>query len=338
MRSGRSREWLDGHARRLLEPLGGAARDALAADPEGAVRDVFGIAVTVSDRALESDCGIDGLYFAPPPRIEVAASASRRREHFTVCHEFGHHLQHEDDELMGLFESLGPAGEAVEEDVADTVAAELLMPSDRVRDVIGAAGPRARDVAGLFTQTQASREACCVRAAQTLRAPGYVVLADVDGTVRFAALSRTVYRVGRGTAQHDGHLLARAGRTGSARGTERLAYASGTLSDWMHGDAVADGGYVFGVFTTGAPPWGGLSVLPSDGPRGADVSCVRCDNDFEAFGRPCASCGDHRCPECGGCSCDDAPATAPDRLCGACFLTKPRAQFAGDGSVCTDCA
>ena len=337
MRSGRSREWLDGHARRLLAPVGADARDALAEDPADAVRDLFGVPVKVSERALDSDCGIDGLYFDRPPRIEVAASVSRRREHFTVCHEFGHHLQRGDDELMGLYESLGAAGEAVEEDVADTVAAELLMPSDRVREVIGAAGPCARDVASLYTETQASREACCVRAAQALRGPGYVVLADTDGTVRFAAVSKTVYRVGRGAAQPDGHLLARAGRTGSARGTDRLAYASGTLSDWMHGDAVGEGGYVFGVFTSGTPPWGGLSVLPSEGPRGADVSCPHCEQDFEAFGRPCASCGEHRCPTCAHCGCDDS-ATAPDRLCTECYLTKPSSQFRGEATVCADCA
>lgn len=336
MRSGRSRQWLDGHARRLLEPLGQGAHDALAARPDDAVRDLFGIAVTVSARALQSDCGIDGLYFDRPPRIEVAASASRRRENFTVCHEFGHHLQRGDDELMLLYEQLGAAGEAVEEDVADTVAAELLMPSDRVRTVIGGAGPRAEDVARLFDETQASREACCVRAAQTLRGPGYVVLADVDGTVRFAAAAGTVYRVGRGAAQHDRHLLARAGRSGSARGTERLAYASGTLSDWMHADAVARRGFVFGVFTAAPPPWGGLSVLPSEGPRGADVSCPHCEQDFEAFGRPCGTCGDHRCTACGRCSCDPSPGR-PDRLCAECFITKPASQFDGYAAVCSDC-
>ncbi len=77
----------------------------------------------------------------------------------------------------------------MEEAICDVVAAELLLP-DPLVGRIGPKGPSASDVIALFYASQASREACCVKAAQTMRTPGYVMLADLTGTALFTAAAQ----------------------------------------------------------------------------------------------------------------------------------------------------
>lgn len=336
MRGGQPRGWVDGHARRLLAPFDDAQRMHMADSPEDAIPRLLSVPVQIVDRPPGTgECGIDGCYFSRPPRIVVTQAASDGRTCFSILHETGHHLQAQDDELLDAYERMGRAGGAVEEDVCDAIAAELLLPEPVCAPVSRRGGPTAGDVVELFATTRASREASCVRAASNLAGPGYVVLADRDGTIRFAAAAGTPYGVARGTAQDPGHLLQRAGRHGAGRERATLRHATGTLTDVMHADAVRHDEYVFAVFTRGRPPWGGFSALPEEGPRGTDITCGRCEADVEAFGRPCAVCGDRRCPRCEQCSC--AGRAVSERWCARCFLLKAPSQFEGSNEICIDC-
>lgn len=340
MRAKKSRQWLEAHAGRLLHALNDEQRIALADSPIDTVAHEFGIQVEMQvDLKPTAECGIDGIYYhRPQPRICYAPSPSPGRRGFTVLHEFGHHLQ-ADDEVLVDEQMLMPAREsqAVEEDLCDTIAAELLLPRERVDAVIPDEGPTADSVRELFARSEASREACCVRAAQRLHGPGYIVLADPDGIVRFAAPAGTPYRIRRDTGQGHGHLLARAGKAGTASGQAWLTHATGTRTPLMHAQAIGDGEYVYGVFTRGPPPWGGLNVLPEEAPRAEYVTCPHCDHEFPAYGRPCRSCGDYECRQCGKCGCNWTPAA--ERLCSRCFLRKPPAEFPEAGAnVCLDCS
>lgn len=334
MQGRRSARQLRDDVDRLVAGIDVETRRLLAADPLIAIPDVLGIQLTERpESAVPRECPVDGSYFPDPPRISVAASVSLRRRNFTALHELGHHYFAEDDTLQDTVWRMADA-DAFEEDIADAFAAEILLPSDKVSAQISAKGPTARDVAELFERYQASREACCVRAAQHLRGSGYVVLSDRDGVVQFAARAATPYAMARGVEQPGDSLLLRAGRIGHARGKGRVAFASGAQTPEHHVDAVADGDYVFAVFTQGAPAWGELNILADDGPIGIDTICPKCGHSFPGFGSRCDNCLTHRCPECGGCGCIGA---VTEKRCDACMQTKRASLFAA-GDVCTDCA
>lgn len=329
-----SQSWLAAQAGRLIAHLDQTDRRRFQRFPHDAVR---GAGVTVrTGTVFRGDCGLAGMYTSglDGPTITFAPSASSRRDNFTVLHEFGHHLIGHDETVAELLLDLDD-GRAVEEVLADRVAADLLLPPGVV-DRLLADGVDAAGVARLFERTEASREACCVAAARRLPGAGYVVVADLNGTVRFAAAAGTPYRIARSTPQPGGHLLGRAGRTGRATGQDRLHHASGAGTPIMHGIAVRSEGYVFGVFTSGMAPWVDLHMLPADEGAGRMHECGDCGRRFRAGSDRCDRCGDPVCFDCGSCSCPPGVA-GPDRLCEGCQLFKGVGQFDGDATRCRDC-
>lgn len=335
MRDRHPRAAVEQHARRLLDSLDPDVREGLGVDPIAAITARLEVTVQLRpERSGTGDCPIDGSYFPDPPRISVAESLSQRRVNFSVLHELGHHLQAGDVVLADILWREPDGGTGLEEDVSDAFAAEILLPQQLVDKIVDDAGPTAAAVAELFAVTQASREACCVRAAHRVRGPGYVVLADPDGTVRFAAPASQRYRIASGTRQGTAHLLARAGRMGQARGESSLVYWHGTRTPVYQADALCQDGYVFAVFVGGRPPWGGLSSLRSDQPEGVHTVCPSCAEEFEGFGAPCAGCSMHPCRRCGKCGCISP---VQQIVCVDCTLTKAITQFAPGERRCNDC-
>jgi Zn-dependent peptidase ImmA (M78 family) len=333
-----SRTTAPAQARRLVAALDPWVVELLATEPAETVEQLLGIQVVFRpEAAVRSGCSVDGSYQeGPPPRITVATSASAGRRNFTVLHELGHDRARNDPEVVNLLAAEPDGGGQLEELIADAVAAELLLPDTLVNEVIGERGPTAAEVADLFGRSQASREACCVRAAQRITGAGYVMLAE-GGTARFTATANTPYRVARGTPQGEDHLVAQAARVGVARGEARVRFRSGAWGDPMHADAVARDGYVFAVFVAGRAAWQPLSILSErPGPVQYQGSCGFCHDDFSTWKRPCSACGDPFCPSCGRCSC--APATARgSRECTSCHLVQPGHLFRGTSTVCADC-
>jgi Zn-dependent peptidase ImmA (M78 family) len=325
-------------ARHLVAALDPDVVGLLATKPAETVEHRLGIRVVFRpEAAVRSGCSVAGSYEeGPPPRITVAMSASPGRRNFTILHELGHDRARNDPEVVDLLTAEPDGGGRLEEQIADAVAAELLLPDSLVDEVIGARGPTAAEVADLFDRSQASREACCVRAAQRIVGAGYVMLAEGD-TARFTATANTPYRVARGTSQGDDHLVARAARLGAARGEARIRFRSGAWSDPMHTDATARDGCVFAVFVAGRAAWQPLSILSErPGPIEYQGFCGFCHDDFSTWERPCSDCGDPRCPNCGRCSCA-AAVPRGSRQCSKCQLVRPRHLFHGESTVCDDC-
>ena len=248
------------HAERIVHNLDAAIRARLAEDPATTVTDGLGLALherpasTVS--TVNSGCSIDG-YYDDAAAIVIAATPGPGRRNFSILHELGHRMVLHDDEVGDLLWS-HDAPAQWEGVICDVIAGELLIPAPVVDHHIDTAGPTGESVANLFEVLDgaASREACAVRAAQRMRAPGYVVIAEVNGPVRFAARAQTAYPIARGTPQDELHPLAAAGRHGTSRGSNvTLTHGTGTRTDPMHADCVRHGNYVFGVFTAGAPAW-----------------------------------------------------------------------------------
>ncbi|MDA8283312.1 MAG: hypothetical protein M0Z42_08485, partial [Actinomycetota bacterium] len=86
-------------------------RSALATDPYQALG-VEGIEIqTRPETAGRGGCSVDGSYRkGPPPRITVAAAASRARRRFTALHEFGHHLVKLDADVHEAFATFEDGG------------------------------------------------------------------------------------------------------------------------------------------------------------------------------------------------------------------------------------
>src|SRR5439155_17951842 len=96
------------------------------------------------------------------------------------------HLCTKVDAVVDAFWDLPDGGKHLEEDLVDAFAAAILLPADTVRATF-ADGVDATSVVGLWHATSASREACCVAAAQQLPAPGYVMLLRPDGRCQSTA-------------------------------------------------------------------------------------------------------------------------------------------------------
>lgn len=323
------------HAERLVAELDDTTRGLLAEDTAEAVRELFGITVEVNSAGtLQSACGVHGRYYpTDPPRIEIEASASRRRDRFTVLHELGHDRIRYDYNVADEFDMLDrDSAYRSRELVADAFASRILIPDEAVA-VAFADGVTAPAVAELFAATNASREACAVRAADALGQPGVVMLGRENVAV-FTAHRSTPWWVARNTVQPDSSILRRAAAyEGRAQGASVIRFATGNLGPELHADAVCLGdGWVFAVLTTIRPPGGGLSVAVGDPVEPDDVECPVCDTTFRPYGKPHA-CGDYICPQ-GHCSCSTGPST---RLCTICFLQKAVNLFEPAGTVCSDC-
>lgn len=291
--------------------------------------------------ARGSRCSVYGYYLEnrEPREIGVARAASARRMNFTALHELGHHLQPDHPEVGLALAELDDEWRSLEDRICDAFASEVLLPDDLVSSHLLAdrLGPTANQIIELFHATDASRAACCVRAAQHLRVEGWVILTDLGGTVIFAAGANHPFRLAPGTEQPDSSIVSLAGRTGAAQGLSAVTYPSGKSSPHFNTDAVADGEYVFAVLSLGATPWNPQPVPRAlQRPNGAPSSCLDpgCGHEWISFDDPCGKCGERECPRCERCACIPV---VDQRLCRECYLPKPAVLFEDAGEVCRDC-
>jgi Zn-dependent peptidase ImmA (M78 family) len=312
-------------------------------DLEDAIAERDDVAVEMVSPSLKSGCSIAAAYLrnSDPPRIVIGRTNSAGRKSFSLGHEFAHHLIDQDPIVADLLFEAGTRGPALEEDICDAFAAMLLIADDAVDAALGSKGVTAAAVARLFTACNASREACAVAMAQQLHGEGYVAIlrqeteaGDNYLSAQFCARTQNAFPIARGTAQED-HLLNHAVRAGRAQGHARLRFPSGALTDEYHCDAVHSGGYMFAVFVSESPPWGGLSIRSSKGGGYETSWCDNCSEEFRPVGASCLGCGEYQCPTCRRCSCVAAPAPSA-RICRSCFLEKPGSKFVGD--ECFECA
>lgn len=336
MRSAISRLAASGHADRLLAELDDTTQELLVEETADALRELFDIRVTVhpTGGSFNSSCGVHGKYHpTEPPHIEIQQSSSARRDRFTMLHEFGHDRVRRDYVIADEFDVLSAdAAYRSQELVVDAFAGRLLV-SDAAVTAAFADGVTAPAVAELFDTTNASREACAVRAADCLGQTG-VVMVGRDNTAYFTAHHSTPWWVSRATVQPHSSILQRAEAVrGRARGASRIRFATGTTGPELHADAVwCSDGWIFAVLTATRPPGGGLSVAVGGFEDLAEVECAVCDMSFEPWGKPHV-CGDYKCP-LGHCSCPTGP---PTRHCDVCDLQKAVNLYVGDGTICADC-
>lgn len=319
----------------LAEPLSDEHREQLAAAPGDSIESLYGISVAFHEPRGSQMCSIDGIYRPDPPRISVAHSVPTRVA-FSLLHELGHHLQRDSFEIMRAMQPLRPERRrALEEDVCDAFAAEILLPNRFVETVLTDREISAEALRVLAEARTASRAACCVRLAQRMTGDGYVVLARHDGSLLFCAAAEGAVRVARDAAQPAQSVLTRAAGAGRAQEIDRLTHRPGWQTPAMYADAVVDDDYVYAVYQARKPRWAVVPIPERERrPLAPQRICPHCDTEFEAYGPPCEQCDVPRCPHCERCGCQ---AQVTVRLCQGCWLQKPIAEFPVDQPLCDEC-
>lgn len=257
-RSSHSRRFVRDAARALVARLEARSQGSvqrLGSDPLGVVGSWSGInLVMTNEREVGTGCSVSGSYDYDSGRVVVGQASSRGRRFFTVLHEFGHHLQQHEEESVQLLEKEEDNGRALEDDICDAFAAEVLLPDEIVDRFVNQKGPTAYDVVDLIHGSSASREACCVRAVQRLPGRGYVMLCDRSGLAIFTA-STTGYPVRRNTPQLGNEVVESAVRSRTGRQLSRVRFPSGALSPKYYADAAVDGDYLIAVLVEHMAPW-----------------------------------------------------------------------------------
>lgn len=338
---------LIGHVTQMLEVLETARPGATAELTEDALKVLSqwpGISLSMTPErstaigTVETPCSVAGHYDgeSEPPALYVAKAASVRRRHFTALHEFGHHLQQTDRELGRALQRQDD-DEQFEERACDLFASRVLLPDALVSQTIGERGPDVESVEGLFANSNASRAACCVRAAQLLASPGCVVLLNPDGTVSFAASSGEVFPPARGSDQSSTPLV-KAALANPDRTVERdthVLYRSGHTSANLSGQVGWVGDYIIAVMGQDRVAWKRFTPsTPSGGGNSTSKRFHDCEVCVSAFpvDAMCARCGTPECPS-GHCRCT----LATERQCPGCNMKRHKSQFIKESTDCLVC-
>lgn len=327
--------------RRVWTSRGGTI-ESLTRDAFEAMESRSDIAVLRIPEVVPADanlgCSVAGGYRPNPPTLVVAESMSLRRQHFTLLHELGHHLQRTDLELGTKVVEHSQA-ESFEDSACDSFAAGVLIPDEALEAELSRSGLTASTAVGLFNTTNASRAAVSVRLAGKLTNAGVVAVLDPEGTVTFAASRGGTFPPARGSNQSENPLVSavleqRDQQRSIQRNDARIHYRNGNTSNLLYGHAAWAGDRIFVVMVEYGASW--LSMSP---PRERSATfaterwetCDQCGTGFE-IKVTCRACGRPRCPK-GHCGCK----SSSERTCHQCFLVKPVSRFPGDEVICLDC-
>lgn len=282
-------------------------------------------------RALSDECSTDGFYEAQldevRPWIIYTAASSERRTRFTVVHEVGHHLLATDscdllDDIDRLGERHGGA-QRVEERVCHGFAGRVLVPRSKVESVLkGSNQLTPEHIEEIFAETNASFEACAIRALEIIQAPVAVVVLRESGVVGFSAASSRLQggwwprgeRVQPGGPLDrcfDGDRRAQKDRYRFGMGFEAQLFCdtkmvrNGTLAIAVMSETRSDGRW--DLLDPGEPSW-----------KSVERFCAW-DNDELDVGW-CDECRGRRCRTCNRCVCDRPQ---PMTVCPGCGLPEP---------------
>ncbi|MFJ2543056.1 ImmA/IrrE family metallo-endopeptidase [Microbacterium sp. NPDC087589] len=259
---------------------------------------------------VDTVCELLGTYTRRPARIRVARRQRTARANFTAAHEFGHHLQQQDEdwamELADLRRAHGSLMRHVEEAVSNHVAVLLLMP-DHVVETAWTGTLTPAFVRALTRDGLVSRQAASMRASRWARADDpNAVLVVADPTTGLVLSSEsadasTLARPPKGSVQSDFRALT-AGAQGTRAATDGFVYSTNTSRsdiayDWGWD---ADGTHIFVVarptYRFGDALWSRDEL---------ECASASCESTFAREGAVlCRTCMLHRCPDCGSCGCE----------------------------------
>ena len=321
------------HLRREFSRRYPAAALVAASDPKAVCEHMEDLDLVMRPAPPPGACAVGGLYQPDrrPARITVGVHGNRR-DGFTVLHEVAHHLMYTDDAWSLRVRPNVPEGKerVAGEKVANAFAASVLLPPQVVAGRFSG-GVTAAGIRDLYTSTEASATACCVRG---LEEPGerLVMLSSFEGRPWFADSYGTPFNPGRSLAQPlVAKAVERAGLSGSGQltGGEGIVYSTGRVDTDVVVEVAVEGGLVFAVAT--ATPHD--SRLSSE--SGGELLCGHCDEVYSTADstRPCNTCDAWPCPACGRCECE-----RPAAFCERCCLQLPELLARAGQKRCEDCA
>jgi hypothetical protein len=315
------------HARSLITNLEQFIVEELRRDPVETAGTHFGLTVELRAHSA-AGCDLDASLNRTTRTIIISGDATPARRRFSCLHEIAHFLIADALEVCDWLDTLGPRHmNDAEEALADQFAAEVLLPPEDVAQQLGSNFNVRALVRFIDDNTQASREACIVAAAQRLNTSGLVLMAE-GRTVVFSAAKNLPLRVGRRVDQPETSPLVHA--TTSALGrfdNTPVMLRSGLSGATFNGDAiVAADGYTYAVLREHAD----YPDDPAERHR-RQWSCRSCGDDITNSDW-CNTCHRRICDTC-GCECPPAPPPTPRPLCEVCFLRIPPAH-----TTCPNCS
>lgn len=291
-------------------------------------------------------CDVYGHYRPEPPTIHVVRASTFGRDHFTLLHEYAHHLQQHHPEWADIEWRIKPETLRlrITEAIANNFASAALIPDHLLASV--SAVPTAREMAELHQSVRASRQAAIVRvtraAAHAAAAAGtvehfFLSLVAADGSVVFSQMvGDDLYPPPRGSHQPDIQRLfdvATAANGNASRVTsDGITYSSGSNRTDIRLDLhiAHDGGYAFVVGTKehryGTARWSKQTHL---------CPAAACETEFtvDETITHCPTCGSPRCPECRSCDCE----TTAKAACERCFTELSAADRSAGRTAHDEC-
>lgn len=333
------------HLRAFAGDKEGIDLNHLATAPYEALEQHPTLTIEHSDEPV-GGCAVYGHYRPSPPTIHVVRASTFGRDHFTLLHEYAHHLQQHDPEWADIEWRIKPDALRlrITEAIANDFASTVLIP-DHLLTIVSTV-PTARQMAELHQSVRASRQAAIVRvtraSAHAAAAAGasehfFVSLVEAGGTVVFSQMvGDDLYPPPRDRHQPDiQHLFQSAiaaGGSATRVTSDGITYSSGANRTDIRLDLhiAHDGAYAFVVGAKehryGTARWARRTHL---------CSSSACEAEFtldDTITR-CPVCTSPRCPECRTCDCE----TTATATCQRCFTELSAADRSAGRAVHDEC-
>ena len=266
--------------RQLREQVVSLVQKAIKRLPEQAsfddIEHTFGLQVCIGDLPIDKD----GAYIEEESKIIINRKVtSDERQRFTAYHELTHHLVREDDDLYSYLHDAYDDSSDFDrtiELICNIGAAEIILPRERVRNLIEAEGFSIELVPKLCQKDCVSGPAALIQLVQNAPNHCYGVVCDygippyLSDTKQKAFIPKqqsttlyilyamwspaAKYSLARFTLIPKDHLILQAMTEESLiKGNDRIPFRSGT--DWKAPmEAIGFRGKVYGLFNVTPPP------------------------------------------------------------------------------------
>lgn len=300
------------------------------------------IGLVYTESPISLDQCIYGRYDDKRSEIHVYLTLSSYRNLFTLVHEIGHHLIYKSDEWALASYDFAARGdrEKIEEEIANAIASEILIPSPVYQNILPKDNIDAKNISDLYNSVTCSPEALLYRiqkelnntqdsiiGVSSLKGEYFQTYSLREGNEKLLPLARKIKQKALsevGIALQDSEYY---------EGTPRECIVNGL--GFSRGNYHINAARIKGsdkYFFCMKPS---KSILSSN--SSAVVLCSSCSREIEDlfdFGnKKCSVCKEFTCSECSKCPCQEIECPP----CEVCFITLNVAETVMGKTVHDDC-